>query len=214
MTKLFCLQGSGDVPPSELKAGHSSQIHTAIMDFSTLELKLLGYLQQHWESKYSLCSDCDEISFIKFRSLGVDEEMESRPELDIAVHVKKEEGQVVVAIHSPYWMVNKTGRLLQYKADDLHRKHAKDYDMPLLFSFKPRNFLQNNKVWKKVKHVVNIQHSVSNFSFCHCCLQIRLMISESELSDDFSIDTVGSYGDVKCKGKQKDYMVTVLLLQP
>ncbi len=40
------------------------------------------------------------------------------------------------------------------------------------------------------------------------------MISESELSDDFSIDTVGSYGDVKCKGKQKDYMVRVLSLQP
>uniref|UniRef100_A0A9J7XVJ2 Vacuolar protein sorting 13 homolog A n=1 Tax=Cyprinus carpio carpio TaxID=630221 RepID=A0A9J7XVJ2_CYPCA len=179
----FKIKGIGDFPPSELKAGHSSQIHTAIMDFSTLELKLLGYLQQDWESKYSLCSDCEEISFIKFRSLRVDEETEAKAELDIAVHVKKEEGQVVVAIHSPYWMVNKTGRLLQYKADDLHRKHAKDYDMPLLFSFKPRNFLQNNK--------------------------IRLMISESELSDDFSIDTVGSYGDVKCKGKQKDYMVGV-----
>uniref|UniRef100_A0A671TBM1 Vacuolar protein sorting 13 homolog A n=1 Tax=Sinocyclocheilus anshuiensis TaxID=1608454 RepID=A0A671TBM1_9TELE len=123
-----------------------------------------------------------------FLSLGEDEETETRPELNIAVHVKKEEGQLVVAIHSPYWMVNKTGRLLQYKADDIHRKHPKDYDMPLLFSFKPRNFLQNNK--------------------------IRLMISESELSDDFSIDTVGSYGDVKCKGGQKDYMVTVLSLQP
>uniref|UniRef100_A0A8C1Q6U8 Vacuolar protein sorting 13 homolog A n=1 Tax=Cyprinus carpio TaxID=7962 RepID=A0A8C1Q6U8_CYPCA len=106
-----------------------------------------------------------------------------RPELNIAVHVKKEEGQLVVAIHSPYWMVNKTGRLLQYKADDVHHKHQKDYDMPLLFSFKPCNFLQNNK--------------------------IRLMISESELSDDFSIDTVGSYGDVKCKGGQKDFMVGV-----
>ncbi|TSO88121.1 Vacuolar protein sorting-associated protein 13A [Bagarius yarrelli] len=80
-------------------------------------------------------------------------------------------------------MVNKTGRLLQYKADDIHRKHPKDYDMPLLFSFKPRNFLQNNKV--------------------------RLMISDSELSDDFSIDTVGSYGDVKCKGRAKDYLVGV-----
>ncbi|XP_026125478.1 intermembrane lipid transfer protein VPS13A isoform X3 [Carassius auratus] len=179
----FKIKGNGDVPPSELKAGHSSQIHTAIMDFSILELKLLGYMQQDWESKYSLCSDCEEISFIKFRSLRVDEETEAKPDLDIAVHVKKEEGQLVVAVHSPYWMVNKTGRLLQYKADDLHRKHAKDYDMPLLFSFKPRNFLQNNK--------------------------IRLMISESELSDDFSIDTVGSYGDVKCKGKQKDYMVGV-----
>uniref|UniRef100_A0A673IQF1 Vacuolar protein sorting 13 homolog A n=1 Tax=Sinocyclocheilus rhinocerous TaxID=307959 RepID=A0A673IQF1_9TELE len=179
----FKIKGNGDFPSSLLKAGHSSQIHTAIMDFSTLELKLLGYLQQDWEAKYSLCSDCDEISFIRFLSLGEDEETETRPELNIAVHVKKEEGQLVVAIHSPYWMVNKTGRLLQYKADDIHRKHPKDYDMPLLFSFKPRNFLQNNK--------------------------IRLMISESELSDDFSIDTVGSYGDVKCKGEQKDYMVGV-----
>uniref|UniRef100_A0A8C1Q848 Vacuolar protein sorting 13 homolog A n=1 Tax=Cyprinus carpio TaxID=7962 RepID=A0A8C1Q848_CYPCA len=179
----FKIKGNGDFPSSLLKAGHSSQIHTAIMDFSTLELKLLGYLQQDWESKYSLCSDADEISFIRFCSLGEDEETEERPELNIAVHVKKEEGQLVVAIHSPYWMVNKTGRLLQYKADDVHHKHQKDYDMPLLFSFKPCNFLQNNK--------------------------IRLMISESELSDDFSIDTVGSYGDVKCKGGQKDFMVGV-----
>ncbi|XDV48401.1 hypothetical protein PO909_017816 [Leuciscus waleckii] len=179
----FRLKGNGDFPSTSLKEGHSSQIHTAIMDFSSLELRLLGYLQQDWESHYSLCSDHEEISFIKFHSLGSEEEPDARPELDIAVHVKKEEGQVVVAIHSPYWMVNKTGRLLQYKADDIHRKHPKDYDMPLLFSFKPRNFLQNNK--------------------------IRLMISESELSDDFSIDTVGSYGDVKCKGRQKDYMVGV-----
>lgn len=35
------------------------------------------------------------------------------------------------------------------------------------------------------------------------------MISESELSDDFSLDTVGSYGDVKCKGQYKDYLVSV-----
>lgn len=69
-----------------------------------------------------------------------------RAELDIAVHVKYDLGQMVIAIHSPYWMVNKTGRLLQYKADDIHRKHPLDYDMPLLFSFKPRNFLRNNKV--------------------------------------------------------------------
>lgn len=33
------------------------------------------------------------------------------------------------------------------------------------------------------------------------------MISDSELSDDFSLDTVGSHGDVKCKGRYKDYLV-------
>uniref|UniRef100_A0A3B4A869 Uncharacterized protein n=1 Tax=Periophthalmus magnuspinnatus TaxID=409849 RepID=A0A3B4A869_9GOBI len=106
-----------------------------------------------------------------------------RAELDIAVHVSYDLGQTVVAIHSPYWMINKTGRLLQYKADDIHRKHPMDYDMPLLFSFKPRYFFRNNKV--------------------------RLMISDSELSDDFSLDTVGSHGEVKCKGRYKDYLVGV-----
>lgn len=99
----------------------------------------------------SLCSEQEEIAFIVFESLRTEEEdygegMERRrAELDIAVHVKHDQGQMVVAIHSPYWMVNKTGRLLQYKADDIHRKHPLDYDMPLLFSFKPRYFLKNNK---------------------------------------------------------------------
>uniref|UniRef100_A0A674A7F7 Vacuolar protein sorting 13 homolog A n=1 Tax=Salmo trutta TaxID=8032 RepID=A0A674A7F7_SALTR len=147
---------------------YNSELHTAVMDLSSLELHLLNYLGQDWKAHYGLRGDQDEITFI---------------ELDIAVHVKYDAGLSEVAIHSPYWMVNKTGRLLQYKANDIHRKHAMDYDMPLLFSFKPRNFLHNNKV--------------------------RLMISDSELSDDFSLDTVGSYGEVKCKGRLKDYLIGV-----
>lgn len=101
---------------------------------------------------YSLHSDQEEITFIVFQSLRENDENNGegteskRAELDIAVHVKYDLGQMVVAIHSPYWMLNKTGRLLQYKADDIHRKHPLDYDMPLLFSFKPRYFLKNNKV--------------------------------------------------------------------
>lgn len=38
------------------------------------------------------------------------------------------------------------------------------------------------------------------------------MISESELSDEFSLDTVGSHGDVKCKGRYKDYLVRFEIL--
>ncbi|MEQ2212395.1 hypothetical protein XENOCAPTIV_030171, partial [Xenoophorus captivus] len=99
----------------------------------------------------ALQSEQDEITFIVFESLNNDEEHvgdgseRKRPQLDIAVHVQYDLGQTDVAIHSPYWMVNKTGRLLQYKVDDIHRKHPLDYDMPLLYSFKPRNFLRNNK---------------------------------------------------------------------
>ncbi|XP_075995110.1 intermembrane lipid transfer protein VPS13A isoform X2 [Genypterus blacodes] len=185
----YKLKHSGDsVPEETLKPGHSAQLHTAVIDQSALDLRLLDYLGQDWTSEYRLRSNQDEITFIMFQSLRLEEEdydgtEGKRAELDIAVHVKYDSGQTVVAIHSPYWMENKTARLLQYKADDIHRKHPLDYDMPLLFSFKPRNFLQNNKV--------------------------RLMISESELSDDFSLDTVGSYGDVMCKGRYKDYRVGV-----
>uniref|UniRef100_A0A8C4GTN9 Vacuolar protein sorting 13 homolog A n=1 Tax=Dicentrarchus labrax TaxID=13489 RepID=A0A8C4GTN9_DICLA len=153
----------------ELKAtlnpGHSAQLQTAVINQSSLHLCLLNYLSQDWSSEYRFDFNC------------------ILEELDIAVHIKYDLGQTVVAIHSPYWMMNKTGRLLQYKADEIHRKHALDYDMPLLFSFKPRYFLKNNKV--------------------------RLMISDSELSDEFSLDTVGSHGDVKCKGRYKDYLVGV-----
>ncbi|KAM4575849.1 intermembrane lipid transfer protein VPS13A isoform 2-T2 [Odontesthes bonariensis] len=186
----YKLKDSGvATPEATLKPGHSAQLHTAVVNQSSLDFCLLDYLAQDWSSEYSLRSDQEEITFIVFQSLQEDDEDDGegterkRAELDIAVHVKYDPGQTVIAIHSPYWLVNKTGRLLQYKADDIHRKHPLDYDMPLLFSFKPRNFLTNNKV--------------------------RLMISESELSDDFSMDTVGSHGDVKCKGRYKDYLVGV-----
>ncbi|XP_068995248.1 intermembrane lipid transfer protein VPS13A isoform X2 [Embiotoca jacksoni] len=184
------LKNSGvSAPDATLNPGHSAQLHTAVINQSSLNLQLLNYLDQDWSSEYSLQSDQEEITFIVFKSLREDDEdnregtQRKRAELDIAIHVKYDLGQTVIAIHSPYWMVNKTGRLLQYKADDIHRKHPLDYDMPLLFSFKPRYFLRNNKV--------------------------RLMISDSELSDDFSLDTVGSHGDVKCKGRYKDYLVGV-----
>ncbi|XP_029999909.1 intermembrane lipid transfer protein VPS13A isoform X2 [Sphaeramia orbicularis] len=185
----YKLKDSGDSPPeATLNPGHSAQLHTAVMNQSSLDLCLINYLAQDWSSELRLHSDQEEITFIVFQSLREDEDINEgeerkRAELDIAVHVKYDQGQTVVAIHSPYWMINKTGRLLQYKADDIHRKHPMDYDMPLLFSFKPRYFLRNNKV--------------------------RLMISDSDLSDEFSLDTVGSHGDVKCKGRYKDYLVGV-----
>lgn len=34
------------------------------------------------------------------------------------------------------------------------------------------------------------------------------MVTDSELSDQFSIDTVGSHGAVKCKGLTLEYQVS------
>ncbi|XP_068092806.1 intermembrane lipid transfer protein VPS13A [Hyperolius riggenbachi] len=162
-----------------IEDGCSVQIHNAVVDQTKLKLRLSNYLDMNWEAKYPIQSKQQDIHFVTFYCVS---ELD-KSELDIAVHVTYTTGQTILAIHCPYWMVNKTGRMLQYKADDIHRKHPADHKKPLLFSFKPRNFLQNNKV--------------------------QLMITDSELSDPFSMDTVGTHGSVKCKSKYLDYQVGV-----
>ena len=41
-----------------------------------------------------------------------------------------------------------------------------------------------------------------------CSPQIQLSVSTSALSDGFSLDTVGSYGCVRCPASTLDYLVT------
>uniref|UniRef100_A0A8C3CVA6 Vacuolar protein sorting 13 homolog A n=1 Tax=Cairina moschata TaxID=8855 RepID=A0A8C3CVA6_CAIMO len=163
---------------------HFSEVQDGALfleEIKQLNLQLLNYLDQNWKSEYHVKSNLPEISFTTFYCIT---ELD-KTELDIAVHVTYTTGQMVIAIHSPYWMVNKTGRMLQYKADGIHRKHPPDYKKPLLFSFQPKNFFQNNKV--------------------------QLMVTDSELSDQFSLDTVGSHGSVKCKSHKKEYQVGVTI---
>uniref|UniRef100_A0A663N328 Vacuolar protein sorting 13 homolog A n=1 Tax=Athene cunicularia TaxID=194338 RepID=A0A663N328_ATHCN len=176
----YSVEGNG-TKYETLPEGCSSQIHNAVLDQTKLDLQLLNYLDQNWKSEYHVKSNLPDISFTTFYCIT---ELD-KTELDIAVHVTYTTGQMVIAIHSPYWMVNKTGRMLQYKADGIHRKHPPDYKKPLLFSFQPKNFLQNNKV--------------------------QLMVTDSELSDPFSLDTVGSHGCLKCKSHKKEYQVGITI---
>lgn len=164
-----------------LNEGRSTQIYNAQLDKTKIYLKLIGYLNHDWKSEYHLRRNQQEISFINFTCIT---EIEKN-DLDIAIHVSYNTGQTVVEFHSPYWMVNKTGRMLQYKADGIHRKHPPNYKKPILFSFQPKHLFNNNKV--------------------------QLMVTDSELSDEFSIDTVGTHGAVKCKGLKKEYQVGVTI---
>lgn len=164
-----------------LSEGHSSQIYSVEMDEAKLHLKLLDYLNLDWKSEFHIKPNQQDINFINFTCLT---EME-KTDLDIAIHMTYNTGQTIVAFHSPYWMINKTDRMLQYKADGIHRKHPPNYKKPVLFSFQPNHFFNNNKV--------------------------QLMVTDSELSDQFSIDTVGSHGAIKCKGLKMEYQVGVTI---
>uniref|UniRef100_A0A6J0T466 Intermembrane lipid transfer protein VPS13A isoform X2 n=1 Tax=Pogona vitticeps TaxID=103695 RepID=A0A6J0T466_9SAUR len=174
----YSLEGDSTTAKT-LEDGCSAQIHSAVLDQSKLQLHLHNYLEKDWTAEYHIQTNQQEISFITFScTTDVD-----RTDLDIAVHVTYTTGQLIIAVHSPYWMINKTGRMLQYKADGIHRKHPPDCKMPLLFSFQPKHFYHDNKV--------------------------QLMVTDSDLSDQFSLDTVGSHGFVKCKSHKKEYQVGV-----
>ncbi|GCC25095.1 hypothetical protein chiPu_0003500 [Chiloscyllium punctatum] len=162
-----------------LDEGHSAQLHDAVLDQSKLILTIIDYLEHNWAGEYLIKSNQTDIELIKFKSYIDGEETE----IDIAILATYNVGHVMLSLYSPYWMINKTGRLLQYKADDVHRKHPLDYKKPLLFSFGSKCFFEKNKV--------------------------QLRITDSQLSDSFSLDTVGSYGSVKCKGPKKEYQVGV-----
>ena len=137
----FLLQGIENTVVT-LSEGHSSQIYNVEMDQAKLHLKLLDYLNHDWKSEFYIRSSQQDINFINFTCLT---EME-KSDLDIAIHMTYNTGQTVVAFHSPYWMVNKTNRMLQYKADGIHRKHPPNYTKPVLFSFHTNHFFNNNKV--------------------------------------------------------------------
>ena len=47
-----------------------------------------------------------------------------------------------------------------------------------------------------------------------CSTQIQLSVSTSSLSDGFSLDTVGSYGCVRCPATSLDYLVNINPLPP
>ncbi|XP_067839210.1 vacuolar protein sorting-associated protein 13A isoform X2 [Heptranchias perlo] len=162
-----------------LDEGHSAQLHDAVLDKSRLTLTIIDYFEHNWAGEYYIKSKQTDIELIKFKSYIDGEE----GEMDIAILMTYNVGHVMLALYSPYWMMNKTGRMLQYKADDVHRKHPLDYKKPLLFSFGSKCVFQKNKV--------------------------QLRITDSQLSDLFSLDTVGSYGSVKCKGPKKEYQVGV-----
>uniref|UniRef100_A0A8B9DNH4 Vacuolar protein sorting 13 homolog C n=1 Tax=Anser cygnoides TaxID=8845 RepID=A0A8B9DNH4_ANSCY len=103
--------------------------------------------------------------------------------VDIYIHTRRIGSRMILSVFSPYWIINKTSRVLQYRAEDIHLKHPADYRDIVLFSFKKKNIFSKNK--------------------------IQLCISTSAWSSSFSLDTVGSYGCVKCSANNMDYLVGV-----
>ncbi|XP_016128718.1 vacuolar protein sorting-associated protein 13C-like [Sinocyclocheilus grahami] len=172
----YLLEGSADF--CELQEGSAADVLNSNVGGEIIELVLIKYQGRNWTGRMRISREMPEFLSICFTC--------DTPEgltVDLCVHVSRVCGKMVLSVYSPYWIINKTSRVLQYRAEDTCVKHPSNYRDVILFSFKKKNFFSKNK--------------------------LQLCVSTSSWSDGFSLDTVGSYGCVRCPDKNGDYLVGV-----
>ncbi|XP_065123827.1 intermembrane lipid transfer protein VPS13C isoform X1 [Paramisgurnus dabryanus] len=172
----YLLEGSPDF--CELLEGSTADVLNSQISGEIMEFVLSKYQGRNWSGRMRISKDIPEF-FSVCLSCDTSEELT----VDVCVHVSRVSGKMILSIYSPYWIINKTSRVLQYRAEDTCVKHPSDFRDVILFSFKKKNFFTKNK--------------------------LQLCVSTSSWSDGFSLDTVGSYGCVRCPDRGGDYLVGV-----
>ncbi|XP_053320973.1 intermembrane lipid transfer protein VPS13C isoform X2 [Spea bombifrons] len=172
----YLLEGTAEA--HELAEGSSCDVLHSRINGEIMELVLVKYQGRNWNGHLRIREGLPEFFPVCFTA-DTSESMT----VDIHVHVRRIGNRMLLSVFSPYWIINKTSRILQYRAEDIHVKHPADYRDVILFSFKKKNIFSKNK--------------------------IQLCISTSSWSTGFSLDTVGSYGCVKCPAGKIEYLVGV-----
>ncbi|KAM6308390.1 intermembrane lipid transfer protein VPS13C isoform 2-T2 [Aegotheles albertisi] len=172
----YLLEGTAEA--RELTEGSAADVFHSRIDGEIMELVLIKYQGKDWNGHLKIRDGMPEFFSVCFTSHSA-----TMMTVDIYIHTRRIGSRLVLSVFSPYWIINKTSRILQYRAEDTHVKHPADYRDIVLFSFKKKNIFSKNK--------------------------IQLCISTSTWSGSFSLDTVGSYGCVRCSANNMDYLVGV-----
>ncbi|XP_051012690.1 intermembrane lipid transfer protein VPS13C [Acomys russatus] len=172
----FLLEGAAET--HELAEGSAADVLHSRLCGEIMELVLVKYLGKNWSGHFRVSDTLPEFFLVCFSS-----DTAEVMTVDLSVHVRRIGCQMELSVFSPYWLINKTSRVLQYRSEEIHVKHPADFRDIILFSFKKKNIFSKNKV--------------------------QLKISTSGWSSGFSLDTVGSYGCVKCPATNMEYLVGV-----
>uniref|UniRef100_A0A2K6GHK6 Vacuolar protein sorting 13 homolog C n=1 Tax=Propithecus coquereli TaxID=379532 RepID=A0A2K6GHK6_PROCO len=172
----YLLEGTAET--HELAEGSTADVLHSRIGGEIMELVLVKYQGKNWNGHFRISDTLPEFFLVCFSSDSTEVMT-----IDLSVHVRRIGSRMVLSVFSPYWLINKTSRVLQYRSEDVHVKHPADFRDIILFSFKKKNIFSKNKV--------------------------QLKISTSAWSNSFSLDTVGNYGCVKCPANNMEYLVGV-----
>ncbi|XP_027143245.1 vacuolar protein sorting-associated protein 13C isoform X3 [Larimichthys crocea] len=172
----YMMENSADF--YELQEGSTSDLLNARVSGEIMSLVLMRYQGRNWHGHVRIKQEMPEF-LVVYLTCDSDQNMT----VDLSIHVTRTTSRLLLSLFSPYWIINKTSRVLQYRAEDLSVKHPADYRDIILFSFRKKNLFSKNK--------------------------LQLCVSTSSWSDGFSLDTVGSYGCVRCPANSMDFLVGV-----
>lgn len=107
------------------------------------------------------------------------------PQMDLGMHVETTNNCFVLGLYCPFWMVNKTTVDISYKTEDSAGiNHPATFDGPVLFSYRSKTLFTKKKA--------------------------AIKIFNSEWSERFSLDAVGSSGTIVAKSKEGySYLLSV-----
>ncbi len=88
-------------------------------------------IEQEMPEFFAVCLTCDS---------------DTNMTVDVTIHVTRSTSRLLLSLFSPYWIINKTSRVLQYRAEDINVKHPADYRDIILFSFRKKNLFSKSKV--------------------------------------------------------------------
>ncbi|XP_059213226.1 intermembrane lipid transfer protein VPS13C isoform X2 [Centropristis striata] len=175
-TIRYMMESSAD--SYELQEGSTSDMLNARVSGEIMSLVLMRYQGRDWHGHVRI-----EQEMAEFFPVCLTCDSDTNMTVDLSVHVTKTKSRLLLSLFSPYWIINKTSRVLQYRAEDVSVKHPADYRDIILFSFRKKNLFSKSK--------------------------LQLCVSTSSWSDGFSLDTVGSYGCVRCPASSMDFLVGV-----
>uniref|UniRef100_A0A4W6CNZ5 Vacuolar protein sorting 13 homolog C n=1 Tax=Lates calcarifer TaxID=8187 RepID=A0A4W6CNZ5_LATCA len=175
-TVRYMMESSAD--SYELQEGSTSDLLNARVLGEVVSLVLMRYQGRDWHGHIRIKLDMPE-----FITTSLTCDSDTNLTVDVSLHVTRTPSRLLLSLFSPYWIINKTSRVLQYRAEDVSVKHPADFRDIILFSFRKKTLFSKSK--------------------------LQLCISTSSWSDGFSLDTVGSYGCVRCPANNMDFLVGV-----
>uniref|UniRef100_A0A8C7WR68 VP13C protein n=1 Tax=Oryzias sinensis TaxID=183150 RepID=A0A8C7WR68_9TELE len=135
----FFPQNSAD--SCNLPEGSTSDLLNARLSGELVSLALIRYQGHDWHGHFRIQQEMPE-----FFDVCLTCESTTNVTVDVSLHVRRTENCLLLSLFSPYWIINKTSRVLQYQAENVTVKHPGDYRDVILFSFRRKKLFTENQV--------------------------------------------------------------------